>query len=62
MVEAYREGLLDLEPIDSSAMRVLKLLYRVGKHDQANWEEPPEEAEDLPEHRKILRQASAEGV
>ncbi|KAI9151334.1 Beta-glucosidase B [Paramyrothecium foliicola] len=62
LLTAFRKGLLDLEPIDSSASKVLELLHRVGKSELPEWKEPPEEAVDLPEHREILRRAAADGI
>ncbi|KAM0420805.1 hypothetical protein ACHAPT_011466 [Fusarium lateritium] len=62
LVDAYQKGLVDQSYIDASASRVLELLYKTGKSDIPDWKEGPEKADDLPEHRKILRQAGAEGI
>lgn len=61
LLEAHRQGLVDTSFIDASASRVLELLHKTGKSQIPDWKEEPEHAEDLPEHRKILRRAGAEG-
>ncbi|RSL79721.1 hypothetical protein BHE90_001323 [Fusarium euwallaceae] len=39
-----------------------KLLYKTGKSSIPDWKEGQEKADDLPEHRKILRRAATEGI
>jgi hypothetical protein len=41
----------------ASALRVLELVHKTGKSDIPDWQEGPEKAVDLPEHRAILRRA-----
>ncbi|KAJ4185326.1 hypothetical protein NW767_012972 [Fusarium falciforme] len=62
LIEAFRQGLVDASFIDASASRVLELLYKTGKSSVPDWKEGPEKADDLPEHRKILRRAGTEGI
>ncbi|KAF6838663.1 hypothetical protein CMUS01_04514 [Colletotrichum musicola] len=62
LLEAHRRGLVDTSFIDASASRVLELLHKTGKSQIPDWKEQPERAEDLPEHRKILRRAGTEGI
>ncbi|KAJ4256058.1 hypothetical protein NW762_009132 [Fusarium torreyae] len=62
LIDAYQKGLVDLSFIDASASRVLELLHKTGKSDIPDWKEGKEKADDLPEHRAILRRAGAEGI
>ncbi|KAF4775276.1 hypothetical protein HER10_EVM0008621 [Colletotrichum scovillei] len=62
LLEAHSKGLVDPSFIDASAARVLELLHKTGKSQIPDWKEEPERAVDLPEHRKILRRAGAEGI
>lgn len=62
LINAYKEGLLDLSYIDVSAIRVLELLYKSGKADNPDWQEGKEKADNLPEHREILRRAGGDGI
>lgn len=62
LLEAHSKGLVDTSFIDASAARVLELLHKTGKSQIPDWKEEPERAVDLPEHRKILRRAGAEGL
>lgn len=61
LLEAHRQGLVDAPFIDASASRVLELIHKTGKAQIPDWQEGPEQASDLPEHRAILRRAAAEG-
>ena len=61
LLGASNKGLVNETFIDTSASRVLELLYKVGKSDIPDWKEGKEKAVDLPEHRAILRRAGAEG-
>lgn len=58
--EALKSGKLDIKSIDRSALAVLKFLKRMGKFEHP--EIPPEKAIDNPAHRKLIRQAGADGV
>ncbi|KAM5344417.1 hypothetical protein ACJ41O_012953 [Fusarium nematophilum] len=62
LLDAHRQGLIDTSFIDASASRLLELLHKTGKSDNPDWQEGPEKADDLPEHRKILRKAGGEGI
>ncbi|CAG8279779.1 unnamed protein product [Penicillium salamii] len=62
LIEAHNQGLIDLSYIDTSASRVLELLRKTGKSDVPDWQEGQEKADDLPEHRAILRRAGGEGI
>ncbi|EKV12238.1 Beta-glucosidase B [Penicillium digitatum] len=62
LINAHRQGLVDLSFIDTSALRVLELVHKTGKSDIPDWQEGPEKAVDLPEHRAILRRAGGDGI
>jgi beta-glucosidase len=62
LVAAIHQGLINESYIDASAARVLELIHKCGKANHEGWEEPPEQAVDLPEHREILRRAGSEGT
>ncbi|KAM0279982.1 hypothetical protein ACHAQH_004311 [Verticillium albo-atrum] len=62
LINACNTGLLDPSFIDASASRVVELIHMVGKSTMPDWQEGPEKAVDLPEHRAILRRAGAEGI
>lgn len=62
LIEAHNQGLVDLAYIDTSASRVLELLHKTGKSVVPDWQEGQEKADDLPEHRAILRRAGGEGT
>lgn len=62
LIEAHRQGLVDTSYIDASTLRVLELLHKTGKSDIPDWKEGQEKADDLAEHRAILRRAGAEGM
>jgi beta-glucosidase len=59
--KALEAGLLDESTINDRARSVLKLLERTGKFSDRR-EDVKERAEDLPEHRKLIREAGAEGI
>ena len=61
LVTAFKEGHITEAKIDKCAGRVLKLLFKTGKHKTGDWQESREQALDIPEHRAILRKAGAEG-
>ncbi|KAF4980215.1 hypothetical protein FZEAL_3726 [Fusarium zealandicum] len=62
LIDAHKKGLVDLSFIDISASRLLELLYKTGKSEDPDWQEGPERADDLPEHREILHRAGGEGI
>ncbi|KAJ3548937.1 hypothetical protein NM208_g763 [Fusarium decemcellulare] len=62
LIDAFKKGLVDMSYIDASTTRVLELLYKTGKSNIPDWKEGPEKADDLPEHRKILRRAGTDGI
>lgn len=62
LLDAHSKGLIDTSYIDASALRILEVVHKVGKHSKPDWQEGPERAVDLPEHRAILRRAGAEGI
>lgn len=61
LIEAHRQGLIDASYIDASVTRLLELIHKSGKSDIPDWKEGEEQAEDLPEHRDILRRAGTQG-
>ncbi|KPM35415.1 Beta-glucosidase B [Neonectria ditissima] len=62
LLEAHRQGLVETSVIDASVIRLLELLYKVGKSQIPDWKEGKEQATDLLEHRSILRKAGADGI
>ena len=42
LINAYHQGLIDLSYIDTSALRVLELLHKTGKHESPDWQEGKE--------------------
>jgi beta-glucosidase len=60
LVDAVRAGSVDAARVRESALRMLRLIERVGGF--ANPTIPPERATDRPEHRALIRQAGAEGT
>ncbi|KAK7427268.1 hypothetical protein QQZ08_006204 [Neonectria magnoliae] len=62
LLEAHRQGLVEPSVIDASVIRLLELLYKVGKSQIPDWQEGKEQATDLPEHRSTLRKAGADGI
>jgi beta-glucosidase len=60
--DAVKKGYMKEESMDINVRRVLELIYKTGKHKTPDWVEPPEEAIDRPEHRKLLRKAASEGI
>ncbi|HTR13696.1 MAG TPA: glycoside hydrolase family 3 C-terminal domain-containing protein [Roseiarcus sp.] len=60
LVEAYRVGLVPATTIRDAALRVLRLVERVGAFKNPAIAE--ERAEDLPETRALIRRAGAEAM
>jgi beta-glucosidase len=60
LVDAVRAGSVDAVRVRESALRMLRLIERVGAF--ADPTIPPERATDRPEHRALIRQAGAEGT
>lgn len=58
---AIAEGSLSERTIDDRARAVVKLLKRTGKFDDRR-ADVAETAQDLPEHRRLIRQAGAAGI
>jgi beta-glucosidase len=58
---ALKEGHIKESSIDRCASRVLQLLHKTGKYKLPDWQESIEQAWDLSEHRKILRNAGVDG-
>lgn len=60
LVAAVREGRLPVAAVRACARRVLQLAQRVGSF--ADPVAPPERADDLPEHRALIRRLGAAGM
>jgi len=60
LVKAYGGGLVSAAAIRQSALRVLRLIDRVGAF--GDWATGEERAEDLPETRALIRRAGAAGI
>ncbi|KAG4442810.1 hypothetical protein IFR05_001691 [Cadophora sp. M221] len=58
---AIEAGLVSEATINNRARAVLQLLKKAGKFDDHRVD-VPETAQDLPEHRELIRQAGAEGI
>jgi beta-glucosidase len=58
--KAVDSGLLDVKAIDSGALAILKFLKQTGKFETP--ETPPEQAINRPEHRRLIREAGAQGI
>lgn len=58
---AIKKGEITPKTIDNRARAVLQLLERTGKFSDRR-EQLAEKAIDLPEHRKLIREAGAEGI
>jgi beta-glucosidase len=61
LLEAVRSGEVAEAHLDEMVRRVLRLALRTGGLEQAG-AEPPERAEDRPEHRVLARRAAAEAI
>ena len=60
LLEAYRDGKVSAEALREAALRVLRLIERVGAFDDPVI--PPERADDRPEVRALIRRAGADGA
>ena len=60
LVDAVKAGEVAPDTIRRSALRLLKLFERTGALDST--EEKPEQADDRPEHRALIRRAGAEAA
>ena len=60
LVAAVQNGEVAPETVRMSALRMLRLFDRTGALDTTN--EPPERADDRPEHRALIRRAGAEAM
>jgi beta-glucosidase len=60
LLEAYRDGKVPADALREAALRVLRLIERVGAFDEPAI--PPERADDRPEVRALIRRAGAEGA
>ena len=60
LLQAVREGLVSEAVIDDKVRRLLRVVFKSGAMDDP--EARPEAAVDRPEHRKLIREAAAEGI
>ena len=60
LLEAYRQGKVAEAALREAALRLLRLIDRVGAFDDP--EITPERADDRPEVRALIRRAGAEGM
>ncbi|QBD75129.1 beta-glucosidase [Ktedonosporobacter rubrisoli] len=60
LLQAVRDGEVAESTIDASVRRLMRLLQRTGMF--ANSQEEKEQALDRPEHRRLIREAAAEGI
>jgi beta-glucosidase len=60
VADAVRRDEVDERALDASVTRLLRLLHRTGRLDGDV--EPPERAEDRPEHRALAREAAIAGM
>jgi beta-glucosidase len=62
LVDAVRAGDVDAAHVRDAAVRMLRLIQRVGGFIHADATIGPEQATDRPEHRALIREAGAEGT
>ena len=62
LAEAVRRGEVPEADVDEAVRRMLRLSLRTGAFENAGAPEPPERAEDRPEHRSLARRAAAESI
>lgn len=60
LVEPVKAGSVSEAALDDKVRRLLRLIVRVGAMDHP--EVGPEQAIDKPEHRRLIREAAAEGI
>jgi beta-glucosidase len=61
VLKAIHEGSIKPETINDRARSILQLLKRTGKLEDRR-QDQAERAVDLPEHRRLIRQAGSEGL
>lgn len=62
VTKALEAGLLTEEDIDNAALHLLELRERTGQFEETDPYQIPASAIDLPEHRRLAREAAARGV
>jgi len=60
VLEAVQAGDLSIDQVDDKVRRLLRTIDRVGAFEHPA--EPPEHAEDKPEHRRLAREAASEAI
>jgi beta-glucosidase len=60
LVQAVKDGLVNEEVIDDKVRRILRIISKAGAFETPG--EMPETSVDRPEHRRLAREAAAEGI
>jgi beta-glucosidase len=60
LLDAAKAGAVTEESIDAAVRRLLEVTVRSGAFEHPD--EPPEQSVDLPEHRRLAREAAAEAI
>ncbi len=60
VLESVQAGDLGIDQVDDKVRRLLRTINRVGAFEHPT--EPPERAEDKPEHRNLAREAASEAI
>jgi beta-glucosidase len=59
LLEAVQDGQVSEAAVDDKVRRLLRIILKAGVQEGP---EPPEQAIDRPEHRKLIREAAGEGI
>lgn len=60
LLTAVEAGEIDMAAVDDSVRRILRLIERSGAFEHPD--DRPEQADDRPEHRELIRRAGADGA